>query len=58
MKKKWLAVIDVAILLSIFATVAFASNPIKLFVNGQETKPDILPQIINGQDNGFHQVGR
>lgn len=49
MKKKWLAVIGVVILVSIFATAALASNPIKLFVNGQEIKPDVPPQIINGR---------
>lgn len=49
MKKKWLVVIGVAILVSIFATAAFADNSIKLFVNGQEIKTDVPPQIINGR---------
>ena len=49
MKKKWLAVIGVVILVSIFATAALASNPIKLIVNGREIKPDVAPQIINGR---------
>ena len=49
MKKKWLAVIGVVILVSIFATAALASNPIKLIVNGREIKPDVAPQIINSR---------
>jgi len=48
-KKKWLAVIGVVILVGIFATAAFAGNPIKLIVNGQEVKPDVSPQIIDGR---------
>jgi hypothetical protein len=32
MKKKWLAVIGVVILITTIATVAFAANPIKLYV--------------------------
>jgi len=49
LKKKWLVVIGVILAVSIFATVAFVDNPIKLFVNGQEIKPDVPPQIINGR---------
>lgn len=49
MKKKWLAVIGVVILVTTIAIVAFAANPIKLIVNGQEIKPDVPPQIINGR---------
>jgi len=48
-KKKWLIVIGVILAVTIFATVAFADNPIKLFVNGQEIKSDVPPQIINGR---------
>lgn len=29
--------------------IAWASNPIKLIVNGQEIKTDIAPQLINGR---------
>lgn len=49
MKKKWLVIIGVAILVSIMATAAFADNSVKLFVNGQEIKTDVPPQIINGR---------
>ncbi len=50
MKKKWLiAGIGVVILISVFATMSFASNPIRLFVNGKEIKADVMPQIINGR---------
>jgi len=49
LKKKWLAVIGVVILVSIFAITAFSSDPIKLVVNGREIKPDVLPQVINGR---------
>jgi hypothetical protein len=47
MKTKWLAVISLVVLVSIFAATALADNPIKLFVNGQEIKPEVPPQIIN-----------
>ena len=47
MKMKWLAVISLVVLVSILATTALADNPIKLFVNGQEIKPEVPPQIIN-----------
>ncbi|MBC7075586.1 MAG: copper amine oxidase N-terminal domain-containing protein [Syntrophomonadaceae bacterium] len=49
MKKKWLVVIGVVMMVSIFATIAFAGNPIKLIVNGREIEPDVPPQIINGR---------
>lgn len=49
MPKKWLAVAGVVILISIFSTVAFADNPVTLFINGREIKPDVPPQIINGR---------
>lgn len=49
MKKKWLVFTGVAILAVALTTVAFADNPIKLFVNGQEIKPDVPPQLINGR---------
>ncbi len=35
MKKKWL-VVCIVLLLTILATIAFAGNPVKLFVNGRE----------------------
>jgi hypothetical protein len=46
MMKKWLLVIAVAVLLCGFAAAAWADQPIKLVVNGQEVKPDVPPQII------------
>jgi len=49
LKKKWLILTGVAILAVALTTVAFAANPIKLIVNGQEIKPDVSPQIINGR---------
>jgi len=48
-KKKWITIVGIVVLVGIFATVAFADNPIKLIVNGQEIKPDVPPQIINGR---------
>lgn len=48
MKKRWLIVI-VALYCFTLASVTFANNPIKLIVNGQEIKPDVPPQIINGR---------
>jgi len=49
LKKKWLILTGVVILAVALTTVAFAANPIKLIVNGQEIKPDVPPQIINGR---------
>lgn len=49
MKKKWLIVFGAVFLVAALATVGFAANSIKLIVNGQEIKPDVPPQIINGR---------
>ena len=49
MRKKWLVLTGAVILTVALATVAFAAGPIKLIVNGQEIKPDVPPQIINGR---------
>lgn len=46
MKKRWLTIITVAALICVFAATAWASEPIKLVVNGQEIKTDVSPQII------------
>lgn len=48
MKKKWLIVMG-TIVLTALATVAFAVSPIKLFVNDQEIKAEVPPQLINGR---------
>lgn len=49
MKKKWLIVFGAVFLVAALATAGFAANSIKLIVNGQEIKPDVPPQIINGR---------
>lgn len=49
MKKNLLILTGVVILAVALTTVALAANPIKLIVNGQEIKPDVPPQIINGR---------
>ncbi len=49
MKTKSLAVISALLLICVYAAVAFASNPVKLFVNGQEIVSDIPAQIIEGR---------
>lgn len=49
MKKKWLLLIGVGVLICAFAATAWASEPIKLVVNGQEIKPDVSPQIIGNR---------
>ncbi|ADI01927.1 copper amine oxidase N-terminal domain-containing protein [Syntrophothermus lipocalidus] len=49
MGKKWLAVTGAVVLTLALAAGAFAANPIKLIVNGQEIKPDVPPQIVNGR---------
>jgi len=49
MEKKWLAVIGACLLVCIFAAAVCADAPIKLFINGRETKPDVPPQLISGR---------
>lgn len=49
MKKKWLVFTGAIILVAALTTAAFATSPIKLIINGQEIKPDVSPQIINGR---------
>ena len=49
MKKKWITVASIVLLAGVFAAVAFAGSPVKLIVDGQEIKPDVAPQIINGR---------
>lgn len=55
MRKKWSVVTGVVMLILAFAAGAFASNHIKIsnyikiIINGQEIKPDVPPQIINGR---------
>ncbi len=38
-----------ALLICVFATTAFAGNPIKLLINGQEVECDLPPQILDGR---------
>lgn len=48
MKKKWLTLCFISIMLiAVLTAASFASDSIKLYVNGQEIKPDVPPQIIN-----------
>jgi len=51
MKSKRLYLLIAALLVFALSTgvYAYASDPVKLFVNGQEIKPDVSPQIINGR---------
>lgn len=49
MRETWLVVTSAAVLTLALSAGAFAANPIKLIVNGQEIKPDVPPQIINGR---------
>ncbi|SHE53103.1 Copper amine oxidase N-terminal domain-containing protein [Desulfofundulus australicus DSM 11792] len=49
MRKKWLIAGVFVALVGIFAATAYASNPIKLIVNGRETKLDVPPHIIHGR---------
>lgn len=48
-KRKWLVVFCVAVLICAFTAAAWASEPIKLVVNGQEIKPDVSPQIVGNR---------
>jgi len=47
--KKWLIAIGTILLTVALVSMAFAANPIRLYVNGQEINPDVPPQIINGR---------
>lgn len=50
MKKKGLILTALTVVTAItIAAVAFAADPIKLFVNGKEIVPDIPPQIVKGR---------
>ncbi len=46
MKKRSLVMVGVAIFICFFAAAAFANNPVKLIVNGQEISSDVAPQIV------------
>lgn len=50
MKKNHIATLIVILFFSItFIKVTLASNQIRLVINGQEIKPDVSPQLINGR---------
>lgn len=49
MKKTWLIVTIMAVFIFASTAAVWASEPIKLVVNGQEIKPDVAPQIINNR---------
>ncbi|MDD4802841.1 MAG: copper amine oxidase N-terminal domain-containing protein [Syntrophomonas sp.] len=49
MKKRWLLVISVLVLICALAAAAWASQPIKIVVNGQELKTDVEPQVIGNR---------
>lgn len=49
MRKRWLLVIGVVVLVVALTTTAFAAGPIKLVVNGREIKPDVPPQLLNNR---------
>lgn len=49
MKRTWLIITIIAVFIFASAAAVWASEPIKLIVNGQEIKPDVAPQIINNR---------
>mgnify|MGYP001049093882 CR=1 FL=1 len=49
MKKKWLILIAVVVLICGLAAATWADQPIKLVVNGKEIKPDVPAQIIGNR---------
>lgn len=49
MKRNVFAVFIVAVLVCALGAAAWATEPVKLVVNGQEIKPDVSPQIIGGR---------
>jgi hypothetical protein len=48
MKKRWIVLFMVTMLSACF-TVAYASNPIKITVDGKELTPDVPAQIVEGR---------
>lgn len=49
MRERWLIVLGAVVLTLVLAVGAFAANPIRLLLNGQEIEPDVPPQIVNGR---------
>jgi len=49
MKKKWFLILGAIALVGTLMSVAFAANPVKLIVNGQEIKAEVPPQLIDGR---------
>lgn len=45
-RKRSLVIISIALFIGFFAAVAFANNPVKIVVNGQEIDSDVAPQIV------------
>lgn len=49
MKHRWLVVAGIVFSLFSLVSVAIADIPMRFIINGRELKPDIKPQIMNGQ---------
>ncbi|MGF7050330.1 hypothetical protein J2T13_004868 [Paenibacillus sp. DS2015] len=49
MKRKWIIATTAACVLFGTSVMAFASNPIKLMINGTEHYTEVSPQIMNGR---------
>ncbi|HOB29792.1 MAG TPA: copper amine oxidase N-terminal domain-containing protein [Bacillota bacterium] len=49
MRERWLIVLGAVVLTLVLAVGAFAANPIRLLLNGQEIEPDVPAQIVNGR---------
>ncbi len=49
MKKFLTVVLVVAVIMTTFATVSFAQDPIKVYVTGNQVNFDSQPQIVNGR---------
>lgn len=47
-KKSAVAALLLLVIATALAGAAFATNPLRLFVNGREIKPEITPQLIKG----------
>lgn len=49
MKKRWLVITGILVILMGFGAVALANSPIKILVDGKEIKTQVSPQVMEGR---------